>query len=186
MASLLGKSWLLLAFRAALCGEQALMKEKRLSSWLLLVSRCTEPSWRARAKRGEARGSWCSQRVARQGRKEWGCKRGETSIWFRREIQSPVCQPVQEDNQRMAYGYSASGVPLAISRPLCSPYLQDLEKQKHVPAQIFSQRRSWRQKSHPVGSLQQVTALLLQGEEKRLRRSRLCLTSFLCNSFRRR
>lgn len=57
MASLLGKSWLLLAFRAALCGEQALMKEKRLSSWLLLVSRCTEPSWRARAKRGEARGS---------------------------------------------------------------------------------------------------------------------------------
>lgn len=115
-----------------------------------------------------------------------GVWEGGTSIWFWREIQSPVCQPVQEDNQKMAYRYPASGVPLAVTRPLCSPYLQDLEKQKHVPAQIFSQRRSRRQKSHPVGSLQQVTALLLQAEEKRLCRSRLCLTSLLCNSFRRR
>lgn len=90
-SSVLAERWLLFtfaAFRAALCEEQALMKEKQLNSWLLLVSRSKTDSWRARDKRKGAKRGWYCQQVASETRNEWRVQDGEARLVSGR---NPVC-----------------------------------------------------------------------------------------------
>lgn len=148
--------------------------------------------WQERQLELQSKEGWGRERLIQTTGSKWNKKWVECAGWrskasvFVRNPASCMLTRAGRVTRWTPYKCPASQGLLATASPLCSPHLRGQETLKHMPAHIFNQRRSWRQKSCPAGSLHQVSAFTVKGEEKHLCGSRIRIISFPSNGFRKK